>query len=194
MSCRPLALFVVGGLVAGSAAAPAPAVAQNNPVVVIETSLGAVTAELDRRNAPVSVANFLAYAESGFYGGTVFHRVIKGFMIQGGGFTADLQRKETRAPIRNEATNGLTNDRGTLAMARTNVVDSATAQFFINTVDNPGLDNRGTDAGSYGYAVFGRVIDGLEVVDRIENVATGRRGPMRDVPDTTVEILSVTVR
>ena len=194
MSCRSLALFVVVGLVAASAAAPAPAAAQNNPVVVIETSLGAITAELDRRNAPVSVANFLAYAESGFYGGTVFHRVIKGFMIQGGGLTADLQRKETRAPIRNEATNGLTNDRGTLAMARTNVVDSATAQFFINTVDNPGLDNRGTDPGSYGYAVFGRVIDGLEVVDRIENVATGRRGPMRDVPDTTVEILSVTVR
>lgn len=192
MSCRPLALFVVGGLAAMSAAAPA--AAQSNPVVVIETSLGAITAELDRRNAPVSVANFLAYAESGFYSGTVFHRVIKGFMIQGGGFTADLQRKETRAPIRNEATNGLSNERGTLALARTNVVDSATAQFFINTVDNPGLDNRGTDPGNYGYAVFGRVVDGLDVVDRIENVATGSRGPMQDVPETTVEILSVTVR
>lgn len=192
MSCRPLALFVVGGLAAMSAAAPA--AAQNNPVVVIETSLGAITAELDRGNAPVSVANFLAYAESGFYSGTVFHRVIKGFMIQGGGFTADLQRKETRAPIRNEATNGLSNERGTLALARTNVVDSATAQFFINTVDNPGLDNRGTDPGNYGYAVFGRVVDGLDVVDQIENVATGRRGPMQDVPETTVEILSVTVR
>ena len=192
MSCRSLVLSVTCGLAAVLAAAPA--TAQNNPVVAVETSLGTITAELDRRNAPVSVANFLAYADSGFYRGTVFHRVIKGFMIQGGGFTADLERKPTRAPIRNEATNGLTNDRGTLALARTNVVDSATAQFFINTVDNPALDNRGTDAASYGYAVFGRVIDGMDVVDRIENVATGRRGPLQDVPDTPVEILSVTVQ
>ncbi len=192
MSCRSLAFLVICGLVATLAAPPA--AAQNNPAVVIETSLGAITAELDRRNAPVSVANFLAYAESGFFNGTVFHRVIRGFMIQGGGMTADLERKETRAPIRNEATNGLANDRGTLAMARTNVVDSATAQFFINTVDNPGLNNRGTDPGSYGYAVFGRVIDGLDVVDQIENVATGRRGPLQDVPNTTVEIISVTVQ
>ena len=192
MSCRSLALLVICGL-AATLAAP-PAAAQNNPAVVIETSLGAITAELDRRNAPVSVANFLAYAENGFYNGTVFHRVIRGFMIQGGGMTADLERKETRAPIRNEATNGLANDRATLAMARTNVVDSATAQFFINVVDNPGLNNRGTDPGSYGYAVFGRVIDGLDVVDQIENVATGRRGPFQNVPNTTVEIISVTVQ
>lgn len=192
MSCRSLVLSVTCGLAAVLAAAPA--TAQNNPVVAVETSLGTITAELDRRNAPVSVANFLAYADSGFYRGTVFHRVIKGFMIQGGGFTADLERKTTRPPIRNEATNGLTNARGTLALARTNVVDSATAQFFINTVDNPALDNRGTDAASYGYAVFGRVIDGMDVVDRIENVATGRRGPLQDVPDTPVEILSVTVQ
>ena len=192
MSCRSLAFLVICGL-AATLAAP-PAAAQNNPAVVIETSLGAITAELDRRNAPVSVANFLAYAENGFYNGTVFHRVIRGFMIQGGGMTADLERKETRAPIRNEATNGLANDRGTLAMARTNVVDSATAQFFINVVDNPGLNNRGTDPGSYGYAVFGRVIDGLDVVDQIENVATGRRGPFQNVPNTTVEIISVTVQ
>ena len=192
MSCRSLVLSVTCGLAAVLAAAPA--TAQNNPVVAVETSLGTITAELDRRNAPVSVANFLAYADSGFYRGTVFHRVIKGFMIQGGGFTADLERKTTRAPIRNEATNGLTNARGTLALARTNVVDSATAQFFINTVDNPALDNRGEDAASYGYAVFGRVIDGMDVVDRIENVATGRRGPFQDVPNTPVEILSVTVQ
>lgn len=192
MSCRSLVLSVTCGLAAVLAAAPA--TAQNNPVVAVETSLGTITAELDRRNAPVSVANFLAYADSGFYHGTVFHRVIKGFMIQGGGFTADLERKTTRAPIRNEATNGLTNARGTLALARTNVVDSATAQFFINTVDNPALDNRGEDAASYGYAVFGRVIDGMDVVDRIENVATGRRGPFQDVPNTPVEILSVTVQ
>ena len=192
MSFRSLALFVICGLAAHWAVPPA--AAQNNPVVVIETSLGSITAELDRRNAPVSVANFLAYADSGFYAGTVFHRVIRGFMIQGGGHTADMQRKETRAPIRNEATNGLANDRGTLAMARTNVVDSATAQFFINTVDNPALNNRGTDAASYGYAVFGRVIDGMDVVDQIESVSTGRRGPFQDVPNTTIEILSVTLQ
>ena len=191
MSHRLLPFLVICGLAAILAAPPA---AAQNPVVVIETSLGDITAELDRRSAPVSVANFLAYAESGFYNGTVFHRVIRGFMIQGGGMTADLQRKETRAPIRNEATNGLSNDRGTLAMARTNVVDSATAQFFINTVDNPGLNNRGTDPGSYGYAVFGRVTDGMDVVDRIEGVSTGRRGPFNDVPNTAVEILSVTVQ
>ena len=191
MSHRPLSFLVICGLAAILTAPPA---AAQNPVVVIETSLGSITAELDRRSAPVSVANFLAYAESGFYDGTVFHRVIRGFMIQGGGMTADLQRKETRAPIRNEATNGLSNDRGTLAMARTNVVDSATAQFFINTVDNPGLNNRGTDPGSYGYAVFGRVTDGMDVVDRIEGVSTGRRGPFNDVPNTTVEIVSVTVQ
>ena len=191
MSHRPVSFLVICGLAAVLAAPPA---AAQNPVVVIETSLGNITAELDRRAAPVSVANFLAYAESGFYSGTVFHRVIRGFMIQGGGMTADLQRKETRAPIRNEATNGLSNDRGTLAMARTNVVDSATAQFFINTVDNPGLNNRGTDPGSYGYAVFGRVIDGMDVVDRIEGVSTGRRGPFNDVPNTAVEILSVNVQ
>ncbi len=191
MSHRPLSFLVICGLAAILTAPPA---AAQNPVVVIETSLGSITAELDRRAAPVSVANFLAYAESGFYDGTVFHRVIRGFMIQGGGMTADLQRKETRAPIRNEATNGLSNDRGTLAMARTNVVDSATAQFFINTVDNPGLNNRGTDPGSYGYAVFGRVVDGMDVVDEIEGVRTGRRGPFNDVPETAVEILSVTVQ
>ena len=189
MSHRPVSFLVICGFAAILAAPPA---AAQNPVVVIETSLGNITAELDRRAAPVSVANFLAYAESGFYSGTVFHRVIRGFMIQGGGMTADLQRKETRAPIRNEATNGLSNDRGTLAMARTNVVDSATAQFFINTVDNSrNLDNR---PGSYGYAVFGRVIDGMDVVDRIEGVSTGRREAFNDVPNTTVEILSVTVQ
>ena len=192
MSCRSLALLVSGGLVAPLAAPPA--TAQDDPVVVIETSLGAVTAELDRRNAPVSVANFLAYADAGHYAGTIFHRVIKGFMIQGGGLTADLERKQTRAPIRNEATNGISNERGTLAMARTNVVNSADSQFFINTVDNAMLDNRGTTPAEYGYAVFGRVIDGMDVVDRIENVATGRREAFQDVPETTVEILSVTVR
>jgi cyclophilin family peptidyl-prolyl cis-trans isomerase len=193
MSSRSLALLVICGL-AATLAAP-PAAAQNNPVVVIETSLGAITAELDRRNAPVSVANFLAYADSGFYSGTVFHRVIRGFMIQGGGMTADLQPRQTRAPIRNEATNGLANDRGTLAMARTNVVDSATAQFFINTVDNArSLDHRGTSPRDYGYAVFGRVTAGMDVVDAISGVSTTRQGPHQNVPVEPVVISAVTVQ
>ncbi|MEE2792174.1 MAG: peptidylprolyl isomerase [Acidobacteriota bacterium] len=171
------------------------ATAQDNPIVLIETSLGNITAELDQANAPVSVANFLQYAEDNHYAGTVFHRVIKDFMIQGGGFTADMQQKSTRSPIENEATNGLTNDRYTLAMARTNIVNSATSQFFINTgTANQFLNNRGTTPEEYGYAVFGRVTDGMDVVDQIENVATGRRGPFNDVPNTPVEIVSITVQ
>ena len=156
------------------------AAAQENPVVIIETSLGTITAELDRAKAPLSVENF--------------HRVIKGFMIQGGGFTADMQQKPVRDPIKNEATNGLRNAPGTLAMARTNSVDSATSQFFINTGNNSSLNNRNTTQDGYGYAVFGKVTDGMDVVDKIEGVATGTRGPFRDVPDTPVEILSITVQ
>ena len=171
------------------------AVAQGTPVVLIETSLGNITAELDQANAPISVANFLQYVENSHYSGTVFHRVIPGFMIQGGGFTADMQQKPVRAPIENEATNGLTNDHYTLAMARTNVVNSATAQFFINTgTANQFLNNRGTTPEEYGYAVFGRVVDGMDVVDQIENVATGRRGAYSDVPTTPVEIVSITLQ
>ena len=170
------------------------AAAQDNPVVVIETSLGTITAELDRAKAPLSVENFLQYVTDGHYNGTIFHRVIKGFMIQGGGFTTDMQQKPTRDQIKNEATNGLTNDRGTLAMARTNDVDSATSQFFINTVNNTALNNRGTSPAAYGYAVFGKVTAGMDVLDKIEDVATGTRGPFRDVPDTPVEILSIAVQ
>ncbi len=192
MVCRSAALLVVLGC--AWVAAPSPATAQDNPVVAIETSLGTMTAELDRANAPVSVENFLQYVEAGHYSGTVFHRVIKGFMIQGGGFTPEMQQKPTRDAITNEATNGLSNDRGTLAMARTNVVDSATTQFFINTVNNTGLNNRGTTPDAYGYAVFGRITEGLDVVDQIENVATGSRGPFRDVPNTPVVIHSITVQ
>ena len=163
--------------------------------MLIETSLGNITAELDQANAPISVANFLQYVESSHYSGTVFHRVIPGFMIQGVGFTADMQQKPVRAPIENEATNGLTNDRYTLAMARTNVVNSATAQFFINTgTANQFLNNRGTTPDEYGYAVFGRVIDGTDVVDQIEKVATGQRGAFSDVPTTPVEIVSITLQ
>ena len=171
------------------------AAAQDNPVVVIETSLGTITAELDRAKAPLSVENFLQYAGDGHYDGTIFHRVMKGFMLQGGGFTPDLQQKPVRGPIKNEATNGLTNDRGTLAMARTGVVDSATSQFFINTGTNNGfLNNTGTTQDTYGYAVFGMVTDGMDVVDKIEDVATGTRGPYSDVPNTPIEILSITVQ
>ena len=170
------------------------AAAQENPVVIIETSLGTITAELDRAKAPLSVENFLQYVADGHYNGTIFHRVIKGFMIQGGGFTADMQQKSVRDPIKNEATNGLRNAPGTLAMARTNIVDSATSQFFINTGNNSSLNNRNTTQDGYGYAVFGKVTDGMDVVDKIEGVATGTRGPFRDVPDTPVEILSITVQ
>ena len=169
--------------------------AQDNPVVVIETSLGTITAELDQAKAPLSVENFLQYVADGHYNGTVFHRVIKGFMVQGGGFTADIQQKPVRAQIKNEATSGLKNDRGTLAMARTNVVDSATSQFFFNTGANNGfLNNTGTTPDTYGYAVFGKVIDGMDVLDTIEGVDTGTRGPYSDVPNTPVEILSITVQ
>ena len=196
MSVRKLILLVGCSLAIMATVTVLGAAAQDNPVVVIETSLGSITAELDRANAPLSVENFLEYVESGHYSGTVFHRVIKGFMIQGGGFTADMQRKPTRTPVKNEARNGLANDRGTLAMARTNAVDSATSQFFINAVDNAALNNRGITPAEYGYAVFGHVTDenSLGVVDQIEAVATGRRGPYNDVPETPVEILSITVQ
>ena len=159
--------------------------AGGNPQVVLETSKGKIVLELDAVNAPLSVENFLAYVDAGFYDGTVFHRVIPDFMIQGGGFTPNLTKKDTRAPIQNEAKNGLTNDRGTIAMARTSNPHSATAQFYINTVDNAPL-NQG--ARGWGYAVFGKVIEGMETVDAISSVPTGRQGPMGDVPTRPVLI------
>lgn len=174
---------------------PTESTAQTNPVVVMETSLGDITIELFQDRAPISVENFLAYANDGFYEGTVFHRVIQQFMIQGGGMIADLSQKTTRAPIKNEATNGVSNARGTIAMARTNVVDSATSQFFINTVDNArSLDNTGTDARSYGYAVFGNVTDGMDVVDKIAAVATQAQGPHQNVPREPVIINAISVK
>jgi peptidyl-prolyl cis-trans isomerase B (cyclophilin B) len=145
---------------------------KEKPVVVIETSVGDITVELYPDKAPLTVENFLGYVKANFYSGTIFHRVIKGFMIQGGGQTADGQRKPTKAPIRNEATNGLKNTRGTIAMARTGEVNSATAQFFINTVDNGFLDNKGTDPQAFGYCVFGKVTAGMDVVDKIEKAST----------------------
>ena len=150
--------------------------------VTMETSAGTLTIELDDAKAPASVSNFLAYVKKGHYDGTVFHRVIKGFMIQGGGFEPGMKQKPTDAPIRNEANNGLKNKHYTLAMARTSDPHSATAQFFINTVDNDFLDFRAENAQGWGYAVFGRVSAGTEVVDAIERVRTGRKGFHDDVP------------
>lgn len=165
-----------------------------NPQVVLETSKGKMVVELYSTKAPKTVENFLGYVESGFFDGTIFHRVIPNFMIQGGGFAADMTRKETRAPIQNEADNGLKNERGTLAMARTGDPHSATAQFFINSVNNDFLNHTAKDARGWGYTVFGRVIEGLEVVDAISAVRTGRKSGMSDVPEETVTIVSAKVK
>ena len=154
-----------------------------SPTVILHTNHGAITLELFEEQAPQSVANFLEYARDGYYDGTLFHRVISNFMIQGGGFDTDFQQKTTREPIQNEADNGLGNERGTLAMARTNDPHSATAQFFINVTDNDFLNYRSQASGqTWGYAVFGRVVDGMDVVDAIRAVETGRRGMHQDVP------------
>ncbi len=163
-----------------------------NPVVVIQTSMGDIEAELFADKAPVTVENFLSYARSGHYDGTIFHRVIPGFMIQGGGMTPDLTQKPTRPPIKNEADNGLKNETGTLAMARTSVVDSATSQFFINVKDNAFLDHKSKTPQGYGYAVFGKVIKGMDVVHKIENVETTSKGMHQDVPVKPVVIEKVT--
>ena len=166
---------------------------QEQPMVILKTTLGDITIKLFPEKAPITVANFLAYVDSGHYNGTVFHRVIDGFMIQGGGFTKDMNQKPTRAPIRNEAMNGLKNARGTIAMARTMVVDSATSQFFINLVDNDFLDFTSPTPQGFGYAVFGKVTDGLDVVDAIAKVKTGFSGPHQNVPETAVVIKKVSV-
>lgn len=167
----------------GSAAADTPA-----PQVVLETSHGDITIELFADRAPLSVANFLDYVRAGHYDDTVFHRVIPGFMIQGGGFASDMTRKPTRDPVRNEADNGLANDRGTVALARTQDPHSATAQFFVNVVDNAFLDHQGQTPRGWGYAVFGRVSAGMDVVDAIAATPTGMAGGRPDVPVETVFI------
>ncbi len=166
----------IAGLIAGIAIALSGSAlsAQDSPVVVIETTLGAITVELAAAEAPISVDNFLQYVDAGHYDSTIFHRVIQGFMIQGGAYSAEMRTKPTRDPIKNEAENGLTNDRYTLAMARTSEIDSATDQFFINTVDNNYLNNGVRD---FGYAVFGRVVDGNDVVDRIAAVPVSNTVP-----------------
>jgi cyclophilin family peptidyl-prolyl cis-trans isomerase len=159
--------------------------------VVMKTSMGDITLSLDREKAPQTVDNFLRYAKEGFYDGTIFHRVIKDFMIQGGGFTADMKKKETRDPIQNEAKNSLKNKTGTIAMARTSAPHSATAQFFINHKDNSFLDYPSSDG--WGYAVFGKVIQGMDVVNSIAEQPTGVRGGMRDVPHKAITIDKVSI-
>lgn len=159
----------------------------------METSMGTISLELDEEKAPATVENFCRYASEGFYDGTIFHRVIDTFMIQGGGFTKEMNQKDTYEPIRIESMNGLKNLRGTIAMARTMIPDSATSQFFINLVDNDFLDFTAPTAQGYGYAVFGRVTDGMEVVDRIAKVRTGFSGPHQNVPEVPVIIKKVTM-
>ena len=165
--------------------------AVSNPQVVMETSKGDIVLELYPDKAPLTVKNFLDYIDAGFYSGTVFHRVIPGFMLQGGGFSRDMQKKSTLMSVKNEAFNGLKNDRGTIAMARTQDPHSASSQFFINTVDNAFLNYKSQTTAGWGYAVFGKVIKGMEVVDAISKVQTGTQGRFRDVPKTPVEIIKV---
>ena len=165
-----------------------------NPIAVVHTNRGDITIRLAKDKAPISVDNFIRYAKEGFYDGTIFHRVIEDFMIQGGGFTSGMRHKPTHESIKNEAGNGLSNKRGTIAMARTADVDSATSQFFINVVDNPFLDHRGESRTEYGYAVFGDVIDGLDVVDAIRRVQTNSQGAHQNVPIEPIIIKSVDIK
>ena len=178
-------------LVAVVATCMSMAVMANNTVVEMKTSMGNIEIELFNDKAPISAKNFETYAKSKFYNGTIFHRVIPGFMIQGGGMTADLSEKPTRPAIQNESSNGLSNKRGTLAMARSNLPHSATSQFFINVVDNNFLDKSTNNAG---YAVFGHVTKGMDVVDKITKVPTGRAGPHQNVPKQPVQIISVNIK
>jgi len=181
-----LALAVTMPAMAQTAAA-----GSSQPVVRFKTTAGDIVLTLDAAKAPVTVANFVQYVKDGHYNGTIFHRVIDGFMIQGGGFNADMRERETRAPIKLEAGNGLRNTRGTVAMARTRDPNSATAQFFINVADNANLDAPRPDG--HGYAVFGRVTQGMDVIDKIRAVQTGNRGPHQNVPVTPITITQATL-
>jgi cyclophilin family peptidyl-prolyl cis-trans isomerase len=164
-----------------------------NPKVLMETSKGDITIELYEKEAPKTVKNFLSYVSEGFFNNLIFHRVIKNFMIQGGGFDTEMRQKDPKAPIKNEARKGLGNKRGTLAMARTNIIDSATAQFFINLVDNDFLNHTDNTARGFGYAVFGEVIDGMDVVDSIGKVKTGIFNGFSDVPKEPIIIKNVSI-
>ncbi len=175
------------------AATAAPVAAAENPTIVVETSMGSFEVELYADKAPKTVANILGYVDDKFYEGLIFHRVIGNFMVQGGGFSPKLEKKETKKAIVNESANGLSNIRGTVAMARTNVADSATSQFYVNVKDNTGLDRANYDDG-VGYCVFGKVTKGMDVVDKIKEVKTETRGGMKDVPVDDVTIKSVKVK
>ena len=185
-------IVILGALVALVTAGAGMAVAAN-PKVEMETSKGKMVIELFPDKAPETVKNFLNYVETKYYDGTIFHRVIPKFMIQGGGFTADMKQKSAGAPIKNEADNGLKNDRGTIAMARTGDPHSATAQFFINSVNNDFLNHTSKTQQGWGYVVFGKVISGMDVIDAISAVKTVTRGRFRDVPAETIEIRSAKV-
>ena len=187
MTKAPLLILLVGLFMAFSGGNAQAA----NPKVLLKTSKGDITIELYPDKAPVTVENFLAYVDANFYDGLIFHRVIKGFMIQGGGLTADLATRKSRAPIKNEAGNGLKNTRGTIAMARTGEVNSATCQFFINHVDNDFLDHRDETAAGFGYCVFGKVVSGLDVVDAIATTPTMTVHGTKDVPREAVTIISI---
>ncbi len=193
MISRRTSALALAGAMLGTLLGTPPALAQTAaaPQVKLATSMGDIVLQLDAAKAPRTVENFLSYVRDKHYDGTIFHRVIDGFMIQGGGFTPDMQQKPTKAPIQNEAANGLTNDRYTIAMARTADPNSATAQFFINVKDNAMLNAPSPDG--HGYAVFGKVVSGTEVVDKIKAVATGNRGPYQNVPATPVIIQSATL-
>jgi peptidyl-prolyl cis-trans isomerase B (cyclophilin B) len=189
-------MFVLAAALSATPAADTakPAVTAN-PRVALETNKGTIVLELDAAKAPKSVANFLEYVKSGHYDGTIFHRVIAGFMVQGGGFDTKMEQKGTRAPIQNEADNGLKNARGTVAMARTGDPHSATAQFFVNLVDNSFLNHKSKDAQGWGYTVFGKVVEGMDVVDAIARIKTGPMGPFgSDVPREGVQILKAAVQ
>ncbi|MCJ7645020.1 MAG: peptidylprolyl isomerase [Candidatus Aminicenantes bacterium] len=183
---------LIGFAVCGVFALTALTLEAADPQVLLKTNKGDITIALFQDKAPISVKNFLSYADEKFFDGTIFHRVIKGFMVQGGGMTADMHEKSAKPPIKNEAANGLKNKRGTLAMARTPEIDSATCQFFINLVDNSFLDHQSNDPEKFGYAVFGKVVAGMDVVDAIAGVPTGSKGGHQDVPREPVTILSVT--
>ena len=192
MSTSFLFLVLVFGIVGSAAAQGGPKPETTAPRVALDTSKGRIVLELDAAKAPKTVANFLQYVKSGHYNGVIFHRVIDGFMIQTGGFTSDMTQKSTKPPIANEADNGLHNDRGTLAMARTSDPNSASAQFFINTVSNDSLNHRGKTPQGWGYAVFGKVVEGMDVVDQIAKVRTGNRSGHQNVPVEPVVIQKAT--
>ena len=188
-------IVVIGSFCVGTIFHPAYSDTSNgNPMIKMTTSKGDITIEMYADDAPETVANFQNYVESGFFDGLIFHRVIKGFMIQGGGFTPDMKQKKTEAPIQNEADNGLKNEVGTLAMARTGDPHSATAQFFINLVDNDFLNHTGKNPQGWGYAVFGKVVEGMDIVTSIGDVATGQVGPYGDVPLEAIVIEKVEIQ